>query len=744
MRKSKLVLDKIYIILLCLVSFVGLWNLSIFFVPTLLFVIVVVGFTFYYNYQNKISIPVITLSFILLLLYEIINYHISGYKPNNILFLRDFFIIICWIFLLNKLLRNKKSRIYLVVFITLLGGILALFNIPIFFFRYYESTIHEFNDFSQFRFLYRPLGFLSNEWVTILLCFLPFPFIGLLLLWKNKYIRYGFIFIIGLLIFNIFISFSRAGILSFLLFIFLLNVVVCIYRIFSIKKVLISNIGLISFSFVLFFFFSESVQSTIQRSQSHQRSIDGRLKQWERVEDVVGDTPYFGVGSKNYALLGRFSQEFDLEYTFTGRINNTYLQLIIEKGWVGLSLWLFVIGIFIFYLFQRIKKEENKSDKAIDSIILSAVFAILFRELFFSSLLYNSGLLLLFLILLFFNHQHTIKYITIQKPLLISFVSLYAFSFIYFHFKQPDNALLFAEKGLEYERNLDISFSYNSLNRQFGDITRTQKDTLVKIIQLYEKASELSPSDAMFQHNLGWLYWANHQTDSAIMYLSMAEKSEPNVALYHISKGLIEESVNNDKEAFKEYQKAVLLSPDIIDSPFFRDLEERNPIETGKLLINSSNDLLQILSLGYSSVIEAKHGKILLSMGNTDSAYATFNHVTQIHPNLSRPWYYLGFIEQKKENFESMKTYYKKSLFLSPFDHLPLYAFAHYYNEISDKSKSDSYYKIAEKAWQNKRSVHSSQCKRLYFLDTNKDDVIPNGLLDYITPTFRLNYYDQD
>lgn len=734
MRKTELVLDKSIMAFLCLVLCVDLWILSIFYIPVLVFILGLTGFTVLRSFYGKLCISTITISVALLLLFEVINYFFSDYKPNSILFLRELIVIFCFFIILDFFLKNKANRkykVYLIGFISLLGGLLALFNIPIFFFKYYEASIYGFSDFTQFRFLYNPMGFLSNEWVTIILCFLPFPFMGLLLLWKKKYVRLVFIFIIGVLIFNILISFSRAGILALLLFVILLNIFFIFYEVIPIKKILIGNaIALFSLSLFIFCFF-ESFQSSFKQSQSHQRSVDGRLSQWEQVINTANVKPFFGIGSKNYALLGRNSQEFNVEYAFTGRTNNTFLQLILEKGWIGFSLWLSIIGFFCFHLVTGIKKRKNKLSIATNSIILIGVISILFRELFFSSLFYNSGLLLLFLVLLSFNHSRT--YTIFKKPLIISTMAFVLLIGVYFY-KQPENALSIAKKGLEHERELNIHFKQ--------DMTRTQQDSLVKVLQLFQRANELSPSDAMFQHNLGWLYWSIEQKDSAYIYLSRAVRTEPNIALYHISKGLIEESIGNEAEAFAAFKRAILLSPDIVDSPFFNDLKERNPLAAEKLLRDISDDLLQRLAVRYSSIIDAKSGKLLLSIGETEQAYKKFVHVTQFHPNLSRPWFYLGLIEQKRKNYEAMKNYYKKCLFLSPFDHLPLFAFATYYKNINDISKYESYQKAAEKAWENKRSVHSSQSKRQYFLETNKDDVIPNGLLDYITPSFKLSFYD--
>jgi tetratricopeptide (TPR) repeat protein len=740
MRKQGLNVNKISVAFLSLVLLIGLWKLSIFYIPVLL-ITGIVGFIVIRNYPVTIPVSIIAVSFFLLLIYETVNFQLSAYQANSILFLRDFLIIICCILLFNKLLKIRKYWSYFVVLISVIAGLLALFNIPLFFFRYYESTIYGFDDFSQFRFLYRPLGFLSNEWITILLCFLPFPIVGLLLFWKKILIRYGFLFITGLLIFNILVSFSRAGILAFLLFIGLLNLFFCSNRLISIRKLLLSNTVLILLFALFAVCFSGGIQSSIRQTNTHQRSTEGRLKQWEEVTNTINRTPFFGIGSKNYALLGRESSQVDLEHSFTGRINNTYIQLLIEKGWTGLLLWLCVIGTFVFYSFQRVRKGKNRLDKAIDSIVLSAILAVLFREIFFSSLLYNSGLLLFFFILLIFNQKETGKTIAIRKSMFLTFAVFLSFFAVYFYIKEPDNALNYAAKGLEYERSTSIPISYNSLNEYPNFLTKTKRDTLEQAIQYYKKACLLSPSDALFQHNSGWLYWLNQQPDSALCCLSQAVKSDPNVALYHISKGLITESENPDG-AFENYKQAILLSPDIIDSPFFKDLKERNPVKTGELLMDASHELLQILSVRYSSVIEAKSGKILLSLGETERAYEIFSHVTQIHPNLNRPWYYLGLIEQKKGNFDAMQTFYKKSLFLSPFDHLPLYAFASYYKETGEEQKANSYYKSAEKAWKNKRSVHSSQCKRMYYSDTEKDDVTPQGLLDYITPVFQTQMYD--
>ena len=654
----------------------------------------------------KAQLSTISVSLLLLALYEIISYFVSGYQANSILFLRAFLLIMCCIFVIDTVLQHGKYKTHIVVFISLLAGLLALLNLPIFFFRYFEAGMYGFNDFTQFRFLYTPLGLLSNEWVSIMLCFLPFPLMALLQFWKKKVPRYGFLFIIGVVIFNILISFSRGGILAFLLFILLLNILFLAQRLVAFKKLLFANLWL---SALLVFFslcFFQSVQSTVRQTASHQRSTEGRLKQWGQAEGAIDAAPYFGVGAKNYMLLGRPLPQPDLEYSPSGRVNNTFIQLLIEKGWIGFSIWAAVIGFFLCHTFLRMRKGENKPEKIIDCIILSGVCAILCRELFFSSLLYNDWLLLLFFILLILNpHSAHKAVLSLKRPMSIAIIALLLSATAYFHFAKPNNALSYATKGLNYGRAVE-----------------PKPDSVLQAIQNYQRACQLSPSDAMFHHNLGQLYLMRRQPDSALLHLSQAVRLEPNVALYQISLGSLIED-RQAKEAFEYYKQAILLSPDIVDAPFFADLSARDSLRTQALLQEASQTLLQLLSVRYSPVLEAKNGKILLALGQPERAYEALTHVTQILPNLSRPWYYLGD--------------YKKSSFLSPNDHLPLYALVHYHKAQGEQAKADTYYKIAERVRGNRTSAHSALSKKMYYLATEKDDVLPKGLLDYITPVFK-------
>ena len=722
-QKQERYLSSICAILLSLVVLVSIWNMQLVYIPVLLLT-GVAGWAMRCSPQKNVPLSVMTLSLFLLLLYEVISYFISDYKPNSLIFLQALFIIVCCVFIFESLIRNEKYKSYFVIFLSLLVGLLTLINLPVFLLRSFLSVTNEFSDFSQIRASYAPFGILPNLWVTILLCFLPFPLVGLLLFWKKKVRRYGLLFISGILIINILISFSRGAILAFFLFLFLLSILLFVNRLLSIKKLLLANllVALICILCALCFF--ESFQSTIRQTPSHQRSTEARLKLWEQVVDVADKAPYFGVGTSNYAILGRPIQSGNLEQPMTTRTQNSFVQLLIEKGWIGFSLWACVMGFFFYSSVLQIRKGKSNPEKIIGCIMLAGVCAILFRELFFSSLLNHSGVLLLFFLLLVFGQASTDKTtILLPKPIATGIIAILISATICSHFLKPENALSYASKGLEYGRSMD-------------------KDSVSLAIQHYRNACRLSPYDAMFHHNLGSLYLMNQQRDSALVYFSQALKLDPNTAIYHISKGLALES-QQQEEAFKSYKQAILLSPDIIDAPFFAALRMRDSIKAQLLVENAADTLSQLLSEQYSPIIEAKYGKILLVLGQTESAYASLSHAVQILPNLSRPWYYLGDIEYRKGNFEAMLAYYNKAIFLSPYDHLPLYALAHYYKGMGEQAKSESYFRTAESAWRNRNSVHSMLSKNIYASAAEKNDILPKGLFDDITPVFQASTLPQ-
>jgi tetratricopeptide (TPR) repeat protein len=476
--------------------------------------------------------------------------------------------------------------------------------------------------------------------------------------------------------------------------------------------------------------------------------------------------PLMGVGAKNYTLVNSIYKNRLIDQAFTGRVNNSYIQIATEKGIVGLGVYGFILLIFIYNSSNKILKTVDTEEKTIAIIIFVSVLAILIRELFFSSIFYNNDILLLLFIFFIINSDNSIEFLVPSKykyPIIILAFSIFSIV-IFFYTEQfknrklydnyisnfnnenfdsainyinktinnsKSNALYESCLGLTLERKMSKIKDFDFIE-EFG-FTPIDRELLTRSISKYKRACDINPYDAFYLNNLGWLYFMENQTDSAINCISKAITIDPTIALFHISKGLMIEK-DDVEMAFAEYKSALILSPDILDSRFFNNLKNKFS-EKSSILINQVYNELHILQKQKNSpIIKARMGKVMLELNKVDSAYYIFKEVTSELPNLNRPWYYLGLICEKKGMTIDMLVYYQKSIYLDFKDYLPKYELAKYYDGVNDVRNAQYYHRITRKCWSDKLSEHSFRSKKIYYLETVKDDIIPNGFYQYIIP----------
>lgn len=760
------------LIFICTLLIIGFWKAYLFLIPCIL----IIGFWLLYDWNSDKPFLINKLNFALILLigFETLNYLTSQYRPNSLLFLFDLIVIVGVASIFKRVLADK---IYILFVVFIIAFIFTTLNLGLFFFTFFESSYYGFDDFSQLRFLYTPMSFVSNEWVTLLLCFLPFTIICLFAIQNKKLIETHKILAnpvfkviislaIGLILFNLFISFSRGGYLAFAVFLFLFNLLFIVNRIIPVKKIIIGNLILIFFCLILSYCFYPTIKSTFGQTLSHKRSTEGRIKQWSSTKDIMRTYPLLGVGAKNYTLVNSIYKNKHIEQPFTGRVNNSYIQILTEKGIIGLGVYCIIFLVFIYNSFNKILKTEDIEEKTTAIIIFVSVIAILIRELFFSSIFYNNNILLLLLILFIINSDNSVEFLVPSKykyPIIILAYSLYS-TIIFFYVEQLNNDKIYNNYILKFnEENFDSALNFiskavnNSKNNalyesslgltlerkisrnkefDFADeyrFTSIDCELLTRSISKYKKACELNPYDAFYLNNLGWLYFMENQADSAINCISQAITVDPTIALFHISKGLMMER-NDVVRAFDEYKKALILSPDILDSRFFNNLESKNP-EKSNILVNQVYNELHILQLQNDSpIIKARMGRVMLELNKVDSAYYIFKEVTCELPNLNRAWYNLGLICEKKGMTIDMLVCYQKSIYLDFKDYLPKYKLAKYYDQIKDVRNALYYHRTARRCWLDRLSEHSFRSKKIYYLETVKDDIIPNGFNQYIIP----------
>jgi O-antigen ligase len=242
---------------------------------------------------------------------------------------------------------------------------------------------------------YRPLGLALNDWVAVLICLLPFPLYSALL---NKKRIIPFIFhLISFACVNlsILVSYSRSGYISLLIFDLLLvslSFLFCRKTIFSV--IFISLFGLLTSLTVLIQDKQSVIQtSSINKTTSQRRSLDGRFKKWAEAITLFKQSPVTGVGSGNYELASRLygSKNYN---TLSYRSTNTLLQILVEKGLLGTIVYIIAFCIGCFCCVKSVRTNS------LSAPFVAALFSLCVREVFFNSFFDNR--IFVFFIIIFF------------------------------------------------------------------------------------------------------------------------------------------------------------------------------------------------------------------------------------------------------------------------------------------------------------------------------------------------------
>ena len=156
---------------------------------------------------------------ILISLYEVISVFLPGHLViNTQIESIQSILYVCFLwFLFRIFITDAKQIIYIINFISIVTGILSLLTIA--YYLKHKSMVYNLgiDDMISFRALYHTLGFISNDWVAILLCLLPMPVASII---YSTTIKSTIVYSLSyyLILISILISFSRGAYLALLFF----------------------------------------------------------------------------------------------------------------------------------------------------------------------------------------------------------------------------------------------------------------------------------------------------------------------------------------------------------------------------------------------------------------------------------------------------------------------------------------------------------------------------------------------
>ena len=230
---------------------------------------------------------------------------------------------------LRKVLGNARCYASFLQSLLVLGGVAVIIALLSFGVFYRSATETGFTETYSLRFLFRPLGYNTNAWATVL-----FALMGCALLaHPSKNVGRNFRLLLwGLLWVALLLSFSRAVFIVlgmvFLLLFFLKDTWA--------EKLKLIIVALISVGMTTVCFPKETV-ATLQmnRTASQQRSTQGRINSVRAAWEVFGDRKVYGTGAGTYVQSIDKEHFQDSNQSYSSYAPNWVIWTLVEKGMVG-------------------------------------------------------------------------------------------------------------------------------------------------------------------------------------------------------------------------------------------------------------------------------------------------------------------------------------------------------------------------------------------------------------------------
>jgi O-antigen ligase len=613
---------------------------------------------------------------LVLWVYQIVNLFFSIEPVSGFFAVKTLTFSIIFYFLL-RIILNKASKIekFLFVACILIFVTCAVASITFLLFRSTCSYVG-FIGVYDFRHLYRPLGYLTNMWGSLLIAFAGIVLLALHLgrLGKSKFVF--LILLLGFLVWNIMVSFSRGVYIGFAFLLLAYGLFLIFSTIDRKRKIWIFTT--LSFSLLITgFAHSQDVVKTLQfnKSLSQQRSIAGRMDAMSSSYKLFKESPFTGTGAGTYQQVINTYRYEDDDVGFTSFAPNGYAQLLVEQGIIGLVLW---ASLFLF-VFAALFRKQKESPVA--TILLFLLTAVLMREATFPVLLENIGFQLsIFIVLAVFQYKQPPEKapkVPAYRPyfpaaILISSLLICAFS-IYYMREERNNrqALAEMEAGrLEKAETYILKTSertpylitrflvYDELYR------KTKKAEYLNRAENYlQKAARKNPHDVMLTYYQASVLREKGEHEAALTILRELTHKFPNKSLYQLSVFDMLYRNGQQEKAFPYLLRAVKSAPELSDSPYLKEIFAKDSAVRQSL--NSA--LLRDISnedVSGDPILLAKSGKIFLSSGLEKEAKPRLEKAILLLPNLIYPHYYLSRIEANQNNYKQSMIYLKQFVFL--------------------------------------------------------------------------------
>lgn len=562
-------------------------------------------------------------------LYDILQWCMSPF-PGNIYAYTS---IICFIsYVLFRRLSCKQSiqnfflKLILIPIIIALGLTLASFAV-------FTQSVYQagFSDTYFFRHLFTPFGYITNAWSSIYL-----PILGLLTIgfyrisgWR---ILFGALWVIAAV--AMLLSFSRGAFIAWAIY------VLCIFLSVSSwgKKLKFLGICLcISISMWLLFPSETATTLAMNKTTTQRESTESRFNTMEKAIGVFNENNrWTGSGNGTFSLALDKVLFQDTTHAFTTYAPNMIAQLLVEKGIVGLALY---IGLGVSILIFCIKRNKQIEIWLTGGCLL----AIIVKEMTMSILLNDAIVgLLIYILIALLQTNNSIENIhpissSWKKYTLPLLGGICYTGFLASHPKEVPTLINRAITAIQKPDSLQTHEQLNNLKMELNNAD-TSKDTYLLYIQA--KLTLLG----------------EEKEEAGILLKNLAIKYPRNASfLYDLSYALYQSGQKED--AAITLSKALWLKPRLLQTKEIKKLFATDSI----MKYNVTNRLTsQLAEQENTPDAYARYGYLAYYLEQKDKAYLFLKKALDKQPNLSTPWLLIGNIYKEKGKEKEAKQCFKK------------------------------------------------------------------------------------
>jgi hypothetical protein len=339
--------------------------------------------------------------------YELLSVALSQYRTNSLWAART----VCAAILIYFLMRAATQTInelLLVAAAAGCGGVaLAGFALTQFNRHFRELQTSGLSDAVAFRYrlIAPPPPWVLGEWFTLLFLTLPLMCAVAVFFGQTERRKLAAVWIFpGLSIAAALgLSCSRAVLWGVGVFIVVLFSIMAFYHVVRVRTALTCMACVLCTVAALVIaenaFYPGVLGAYAGRHISQVRSSEGRIAIWKRSAAVFAIAPWWGVGAGNAPLFLTSSADEDQTTGFASRTFSLPIQMLTEKGVVGVSLYLAVLMLAGWEAHRKLRNPKISPEvKGMICCFVAGMVAVVFRELAYSSLFEHGSTAMLFAI----------------------------------------------------------------------------------------------------------------------------------------------------------------------------------------------------------------------------------------------------------------------------------------------------------------------------------------------------------